>query len=155
MWRNLSKTSKRNHNLKKFYYSPLTNGAQGALLDGCQAAVVYGQVVNVQSEEYETLQLWQAVVPELQVEYNGVCPALEHVHCLGDVAVIGELANDVEAVLLDAARARIDLVEGGTVLCRLGIDYGQQNGQQPKQSPREPTEIAKLHDGPYFSHTPD
>lgn len=68
-----------------------------------------GEVADVQAQEHELQQLGQRVVPQLKVKDDGVAAPLERVHGLVDVLRLGGLAQDVQAVLLDGAAARLDL----------------------------------------------
>lgn len=70
---------------------------------------------DIEPQEHEPLQLGQVVVPELEVEDDGGA-ALEGGHGLVDVARVGELAQEVQAVLLDLAGAGGDLGMRGALL---------------------------------------
>ena len=71
--------------------------------DHGKTAVVDGQVADIQSEEQEVLQFGQVVVTEFQVEYDFV-GSFKLGHRVADVLLVCELAEDVEAVLLDGTQ---------------------------------------------------
>lgn len=90
---------------------------------------------DVQREEDEALKFWQVVVAKFKVEDNGTF-RFQHCHRLVDVGVVGELAEDVEAVLLHRADARIDVLRSGTclTLATLLTLHGQRNGQNQREN---------------------
>lgn len=69
--------------LKKRYF--LTDGTQGRFLELRQAAVVDGQMADVEAEEHVRLQFGQIVVPEPEIEDDSVGPSFERGHHIGDV----------------------------------------------------------------------
>lgn len=79
---------------------------------------MYRQVPDVQAQEDEPGQLGEVVVPQLKVEYHQGL-ALQHAHRAADVLLVGELAEDVQAVLLHHARARHYLRARRTLLLLL------------------------------------
>lgn len=82
----------------------LTQRTQGVLLDGCQAAVVNGQMADVEREEHKSLQFGKIVVAQLQIENDGTL-AFQSAQGFRDVHQVGGLTKDIEAVLLHGADA--------------------------------------------------
>jgi hypothetical protein len=72
---------------------------------------VDGEVVDVQSEEQEVLQFGQVVVTEFQVEYDFI-GSFKLGHRVTDVLLVRELAQDIEAVLLDGTQTWSKVVTG-------------------------------------------
>lgn len=95
-----------------------------------------GEMLNDKSEENETLELRKIVVPQLEIKNNGVRLALQNVHRLADVYVIGEFAYYVETEFLHRAYARRYRRVRRTILHSLGERRAAQ--YQTKQQQASP-----------------
>lgn len=102
-------------------WAALTQRTQCILLDGRQAAVVYCQMAYVQSQKYETLQLGQIIVAELQIKYDRTF-SLQRAHRFGNMHQIRGLAQYIQSVLLHRAYAgrNIALLWAHLLRCALG-----------------------------------
>lgn len=114
----------------------LTHGTETGLFNDRERTVVDGEMSDVYPEEHEALQLGQVVVPQLQVKYDYRGLPLQHRHGLADVLQIGELAQDVQPVLLGRAHAGLQLGPGRAVLGGLGVRGGGEVDAQGDHRPR-------------------
>lgn len=132
----------------------LTQGAECRLLDGGQTAVVHGQVPDVERQEEEALQLGQVVVPQLQVEDDWVA-ALQRLHRPVDVRHVRRLAENVQAILLHLAHARVNVADLRTRLltglARNHIDENVHDAQDNNPSHLRGGDPPKEH---AHTHTP-
>jgi len=76
---------------------------------------VDGEVADVQSEEQEVLQFGQVVVTQFQVEYDFI-GNLQLGHCVTDVLLVRELAQDIEATCLYGTHTRSKVVTGWALM---------------------------------------
>lgn len=66
-------------------------------------------------------------MPQLEVKYNGVA-ALQRLHRLVDVRHVRRFAQNVQAILLHLAHARVDVVDRRTrLLARLARNHIDEN----------------------------
>lgn len=93
----------------------LTDGTQRRFLELRQAAIVNGQMADVEAEEHIRLQLRQIVVPKPQIKDHRVRPPFQLAHHLRDVKYVRVLAYDVQAGFLQCAGTGRDFTVRGAV----------------------------------------